>query len=131
MNLLIALFAGLLFFVLSPNVFLRLPKNGNKFTVAGVHAVIFALVLFLFQSLIFRTFGLREGMTKEECHGTWDPTTKTCHEGFQEGAGDSHDCPNGQHWDGNKCVEGFTEGAGNTHDCPNGQHWDEAHGACV
>lgn len=61
MNLLIALFAGLLFFVLSPNVFLRLPKNGNKFTVAGVHAVIFALVLFLFQGLIFRTLGLREG----------------------------------------------------------------------
>ena len=62
MNLLIALFAGLLFFVLSPNILLRLPKNGNKFTVAGVHAVVFALVLFLFQGLIFRTLGLREGM---------------------------------------------------------------------
>lgn len=61
MNLLIALFAGLLFFVLSPNILLRLPKNGNKFTVAGVHAVVFALVLFLFQGLIFRTLGLREG----------------------------------------------------------------------
>ena len=104
MNLLISIFAGLLFFFLSPNIFLRLPKNGNKFTVAGVHAVVFAIILLLFQSLIFRALGLREGMT----------------EGFREGA--EGNCPDGKHWDGKACVEGFREGAeGN---CPEGQHWN-------
>jgi len=38
---------ALLFFVLSPNVLLRLPPNGNKFVVAGVHAVIFAALWLL------------------------------------------------------------------------------------
>lgn len=81
MNLLIALFAGLLFFVLSPNVLLRLPKNGSKFTVAGVHAVIFTLVLFLLQNVVFRTFGLREGSTNmQTCPDgeTWDEEANAC-----------------------------------------------------
>jgi len=105
MNLLIALFAGLLFFVLSPNVFLRLPKNGNKFTVAGVHAAVFALVLFLFQSLVFRTFGLREGNESQ--------------------------CPEGQHWDGTACVEGFTDAQCLEGDAEGGEYMLNSEGTCV
>jgi hypothetical protein len=110
MNLLIALFAGLLFFVLSPNIFLRLPKNGNKFTVAGVHAVVFALVLFLFQSLIFRTFGLREGLPYDN----------------------EADCTsNGGNWDGTKCSEGFDDASCNTGDQDTGTHMFDSTGECV
>jgi lipopolysaccharide export LptBFGC system permease protein LptF len=47
MSLLVVLFSALLFFVLSPGVVVRLPRNGGKFTVAGVHAVIFALIFWL------------------------------------------------------------------------------------
>lgn len=67
MKIITALFAGLLFFLLSPNILLRLPKNGNKFTVAGVHAVVFTFVLYFFNSFFHRLVGgimdsNREGM---------------------------------------------------------------------
>ena len=52
MSLLVILFSALLFFVLTPGVLLRLPKNGDKFTVAGVHAVVFALVFGLTHKLV-------------------------------------------------------------------------------
>ena len=35
-----------LFYVLSPNVLLRIPPNGSKYVVAFVHAVVFALVYY-------------------------------------------------------------------------------------
>ncbi len=35
-----------LFYVLTPNVLLRIPPNGSKHVVALVHAVIFALVYY-------------------------------------------------------------------------------------
>jgi hypothetical protein len=35
-----------LFYVLSPNVLLRIPPNGSKHMVALVHAVVFALVYY-------------------------------------------------------------------------------------
>jgi len=34
-----------LFFILSPNILLRLPKNGDKYLVALVHSIIFAILL--------------------------------------------------------------------------------------
>jgi hypothetical protein len=34
-----------LFFILSPNILLRLPKNGSKYLVALVHSIIFAILL--------------------------------------------------------------------------------------
>jgi len=39
------LYVAALFFALTPGVLLSLPKGGSKFTVAAVHAVVFALVL--------------------------------------------------------------------------------------
>ncbi len=35
---------ALLFFVLTPGVLLSLPPGGSKWTVAAVHAVVFAIV---------------------------------------------------------------------------------------
>ena len=46
MNMFMAIYCAILFFVLSPGVLFRLPKNGSKFVVAGVHAVIFGIVSF-------------------------------------------------------------------------------------
>lgn len=41
------LLLGLLFVLLTPGVLLRLPPNGNKWTVAIVHALVFILILHL------------------------------------------------------------------------------------
>lgn len=40
------LYLVFLFYVLSPNVLLRIPPNGSKHVVAFVHAVVFALVYY-------------------------------------------------------------------------------------
>ena len=45
MNWLFSLYVAVLFFILTPAILLRIPKNGNKYTVAGVHAIVFALLL--------------------------------------------------------------------------------------
>jgi len=54
MSLLVILFSAVLFFVLTPGVFLRFPKNGDKYTVAGVHAVVFALIFGLTYKFVWR-----------------------------------------------------------------------------
>jgi len=38
------LFSALLFFFLTPGVLLRIPPTGNKYMVAFVHAIIFAII---------------------------------------------------------------------------------------
>lgn len=64
MSVLVSLYAAVLFFLLTPAILLRLPKNGNKFTVAGVHALVFALIFHFTHKLVWR-FGVRlEGMTE-------------------------------------------------------------------
>lgn len=45
MNITLTLFIIALFVLLTPGILLRLPKNGNKWTVALVHGLIFALIL--------------------------------------------------------------------------------------
>jgi hypothetical protein len=45
-NLSSFLYLVFLFYVLSPNVLLRIPPNGSKHMVALVHAVVFALVYY-------------------------------------------------------------------------------------
>jgi len=69
MNLTVAIYSAILFFVLSPGVLLRLPSNGSKFTVAGVHAVVFAVVLYFTAGFVWRwsmsmghSFHRKEGM---------------------------------------------------------------------
>ena len=38
------LYSAVLFFVLTPGIFLTLPQNESKYVVAGVHALIFAIL---------------------------------------------------------------------------------------
>jgi hypothetical protein len=44
MNWLTSIYAALLFFVLTPAILVRLPPKGGKYTVAAVHALVFALI---------------------------------------------------------------------------------------
>jgi hypothetical protein len=46
MDMFMAIYCAILFFVLSPGILVRIPKNGSKFVVAGVHAVIFGVLVF-------------------------------------------------------------------------------------
>jgi hypothetical protein len=67
MNLVVAIYSAFLFFVLTPGVFLRLPKNGSKFLVTGVHGLIFAIILYFTSGYVWRlshSFGSM-GMKKE------------------------------------------------------------------
>ena len=60
-----SVFAAILFFILSPGVFLRIPKTGSKMTVTGVHALVFAVLFYFTHAMVYRFFnpsGRREGM---------------------------------------------------------------------
>ena len=76
MNLAVAIFSAILFFILSPGVLLRLPSNGSKLTVAGVHAVVFAVILYFTAGFVWRWShslsmpvmhreGMKEGVDKK------------------------------------------------------------------
>jgi hypothetical protein len=47
MNLLMTLFTGVLFVLLTPGILLSLPPGGSKLTTAVFHGVVFALVYHL------------------------------------------------------------------------------------
>jgi hypothetical protein len=66
MSLAVSLYASLLFFVLSPGVLLKLPKNGSKITVALVHALVFGFLFWLTHKFIWRLTHRLEGMEDEE-----------------------------------------------------------------
>ena len=60
MNIFIMIYMAILFFVLTPNIFVTLPDaldTTSKYTVAGVHAGIFAIVFYLTYSQIKENFG--------------------------------------------------------------------------
>jgi hypothetical protein len=62
MSLIVSLYAAILFFILTPGVLLRLPKNGGKLTVAAVHALVFALLFHFTHKLVWRLGAKMEGM---------------------------------------------------------------------
>jgi hypothetical protein len=64
MSLIVSLYAALLFFILTPGILLSLPKNGSKFVVAGVHAVVFAIVFHFTNKLVWRLGASLEGFSE-------------------------------------------------------------------
>lgn len=62
MNIILTLFIVVLFVLLTPGVLLRLPKNGNKWTVAFVHGIVFALVFLFSQRFVWTLSASIEGM---------------------------------------------------------------------
>ena len=73
MNWAVTFYAAILFFVLTPAILVRLPPKGGKFTVAAVHAVVFALIFHFTHKFVWQ---LSMGM------GMPRPVRK---EGMQEG----------------------------------------------
>lgn len=61
MNWIITIYSAILFFLLSPGVLLSLPPKGSKLVVAGVHAVVFALIYHFTHKAVLR-LSVREGM---------------------------------------------------------------------
>jgi hypothetical protein len=55
------LYVALLFFVLTPSILVSLPPKGNKFTVAAVHAIIFALIFHFSHKLVHGVLSGFEG----------------------------------------------------------------------
>jgi hypothetical protein len=75
MNWAVTVYAAILFFVLTPAILVRLPPKGGKFTVAAVHAVVFAVIFHFTHKLVWQlSMGLglpvavhkKEGMEDEE-----------------------------------------------------------------
>jgi hypothetical protein len=66
MSLLVTLYVAVLFFLLTPAILVSLPPKGGKFTVAAVHALVFALIFHFTHKIVWR-FGVSlEGMATGE-----------------------------------------------------------------
>jgi hypothetical protein len=78
MNWVVTIYSAILFFVLTPNILVRLPRKSGKFVVAATHALIFALVFHFTSKMIWMismgSEGFREGVTSAT---TPKPTTPT------------------------------------------------------
>jgi hypothetical protein len=88
MDLKITAIAVILFFVLSPTVLLRFPSSGNKYVVAGTHALIFGLLFHLAQtftqieSFVEGATGICANFKSEDCttydNCVWNDKLKKC-----------------------------------------------------
>ena len=54
MNWVVTVYTAILFFVLTPNVVLRLPPKGSTLMVAAVHAAVFAIVYHFTHMAVWR-----------------------------------------------------------------------------
>jgi len=61
MNYVVSAYTALLFFLLSPAILLRLPPSGSKYTVAIVHALIFAVIFHFTGKLVWKFSRTLEG----------------------------------------------------------------------
>ena len=62
MSLAVSIYAAILFFLLTPAILLRLPPSGSKWTVAAVHAIVFALIFHFTHKIVWRLGARLEGM---------------------------------------------------------------------
>jgi hypothetical protein len=64
MSVVMFVYAFLLFFVLTPGILVYLPPKGSKKIVAGVHALVFAIVWSITHKIVWRTTSsMFEGLT--------------------------------------------------------------------
>ena len=56
------IFTILLFVLLTPSILVRLPKKGNKYTVAFVHGLLFAIIYHFTHKMVYN-FGHKEKFT--------------------------------------------------------------------
>lgn len=61
MSLIVSLYAAVLFFILTPSILLRIPKSGSKWVVAAVHALVFGVIFYFTNKLVWRLGARFEG----------------------------------------------------------------------
>jgi hypothetical protein len=61
MSLIVSLYAAVLFFILTPSILLRIPKSGSKWVVAAVHALVFGVIFYFTNKLVWRLGAKFEG----------------------------------------------------------------------
>jgi hypothetical protein len=61
MSWIFSLYVAFLFFILTPAILVRLPPKGDKYTVAGFHAVVFALILHFTGNMVWNLCRSLEG----------------------------------------------------------------------
>jgi hypothetical protein len=74
MHWLFSLYVAFLFFILTPAILVRLPPKAGKFTVAGFHAVVFALILHFTGKTVWNFARSLEGF--QEGNTTCKPNSK-------------------------------------------------------
>lgn len=62
MSLVVSVYAAILFFILTPAILIRLPPSGSKWTVAAVHAIVFAIIFHFTHKIVWRMGARLEGM---------------------------------------------------------------------
>jgi len=62
MGLVVSIYAAILFFLLTPAILVRLPPSGSKWTVAAVHAIVFAVLFHFTHKFVWRLGARFEGM---------------------------------------------------------------------
>ncbi len=63
-QILMGLFIVFLFFVLTPGVYITIPRRGSKWTVAIVHGLLFAFVLYITHKFVWKIY---EGFSSPTC----------------------------------------------------------------
>jgi len=61
-SLISSILPALLFFILSPGILTRIPKNGSKYLVTIVHSIIFSILL----NFLLHNLPIREGISYDE-----------------------------------------------------------------
>jgi hypothetical protein len=62
MNVVMFVYAFVLFFILTPGILLSLPPRGSKMMVAATHALVFSLIFVLTHKMLMKFSGKMEGM---------------------------------------------------------------------
>jgi len=62
MGIVVSIYAAILFFLLTPAILVRLPPSGSKWTVAAVHAIVFAVLFHFTHKFVWRLGARFEGM---------------------------------------------------------------------
>lgn len=74
MNWAVTIYSAILFFILTPNILVRLPPKSSKFVVAATHAVIFALIFHFTCKIVWKaTSNMFEGMGPMDSMGPGSP----------------------------------------------------------
>jgi hypothetical protein len=83
MNLIILIYTGLLFFVLTPNILLKIPNHGSTLKVAIVHGLVFAVIFYFTKPLVWN---MSEGFQSPPAPSP-PPSSVEC--------SNDNECPNG------------------------------------